>query len=238
MIILIIVFIYILYYFFETSIYEHEHKNNLEKDGFSVLYNPEYCLSSKIPSAQFKNDILQQLPPGYNFIDYSYTIKNTALSTFHRDVTSSQNIYHTKYPIYTSIIYKYSGELLSLCPGSYLSYPFVNSRIVNISGKEGTAFLFNSDTLHCGCQNNCERPEIVQYKICHKDDLHLLGHLVGKHVEKEDTCSQSSISRKLSYYFEFPINVIFYPFMVDKKSEDTLIGKLQSYIPVTFYNNV
>ena len=79
MIILIIIFIYILYYFFETSIHEHDHKNNLEKDGFSILYNPEYCLSSKIPSAQFKNDILNQLPPGYNSTFLPYASFRSAL---------------------------------------------------------------------------------------------------------------------------------------------------------------
>jgi hypothetical protein len=233
-IILIILFIA---YAFEKNIHMKDHKNDLKKDGFSILYNPTYCFSSKIPSNQFKNDMLNQLPPGYDFIDYSYTIKNTSLSTFHRDVTSSQNIYHTKYPIYTAIIYKYSGDLLSLCPGSHASYPFVFSRVVNIRGDEGTAFLFNSDILHCGCSNKCERPEILQYKICHKDDVLLLNHLVGKHVEKDEVCSESFILRKLSFYFEFPINVIFYPFMIDKKNKDTFIGKIQSYIPITFYNN-
>jgi len=184
---------------------------------------------------------LNKLPKGYEFIDYSYIIKHTSLFTFHRDVTSSQFIYNTKYPIYTSIIYKYGGDLLSLCPGSHYTYPFVNSHIMNFNGKEGTAFLFNSDTLHSGCHNNCERPEIVQYKICHKDDLYLLEHLIGKHVEKEDSCSISLYNyflRKLSYYFEMPINVFFYPFMINRKNENTIIGKIQSYMPFTFYNNV
>jgi hypothetical protein len=240
-IIIILLLIYIIYYFFETTIYTDEYiSHDLEKDGFCILYNPEYCLSEKTPSEQFKKDVLDELPQGYEFIDYSYIINNTSLFTFHRDVTSSQFIYKTKYPIYTAIIYKYSGDLLSLCPGSHSTYPFVNSHIINIHGKKGTAFLFNSDILHSGCENNCERPEIVQYKICHHDDLYLLEHLIGKHVEKKDVCSMSFYKRflrKMSYYFEMPINVFFYPFMIEKKNENTIIGKIQSYVPFTFYNN-
>jgi hypothetical protein len=238
-IIFTIFILYLLYYFCETTTSNYE--SNLEEDGYCILYNPDYCFSNKNPTEQFKKDIIDKLPQGYEFIDYSYTIKNTSLFTFHRDVTSSQIIYNTKHPIYTSIIYKYKGNLLSLCPGSCYTYPFVNSRIINFNGKKGTAFLFNSDTLHSGCQNNCKRPEIVQYKICHKDDLQLLQHLIGKHVEKEDICFASfynSILRKLSYYFEMPINVVFYPLMIDKKNDNTVIGKIQSLIPVTFYNNV
>ncbi len=100
-----------------------------------ILYNPEYSLSNKNVNEKFKNYILQKLPKDYAFIDYSYTIKNTSLSYFHRDVTSSQIIYKSTHPIYTVIIYKNDGELLSICPGSHSTYPFVNSPIINIHGK-------------------------------------------------------------------------------------------------------
>jgi hypothetical protein len=237
---LFLIGVYFIYYFFENNIYAENCKSNLSTDGFIILYDPEYCICNKNPSQKFREDILNNLPEGYEFIDYSYTIKNTSLFTFHRDVTSSKYLYDTTYPIYTSIIYKYDGDLLSLCPASHSTYPFVNSQILNISGKKGTAFLFDSDILHCGCQNNCIRPEITQYKICHKDDLYLLHHLIGIHTEKEDSCNISfynSILRKLSYYFEIPINVCFYPLMTNKQNENTIIGKIQTYLPINFYNN-
>ena len=72
-------------------------------------------------------------------MDYIYKINDGALSTFHRDVTSSKTIY----PVYTLILYKYDGELLSVCPSSNTTYPFVTSRIVNVEGKSGTCFLFD-----------------------------------------------------------------------------------------------
>jgi hypothetical protein len=44
--------------------------------------------------------------------------------------------------------------------------------------------------------------------------------------------------RKMSYFFEMPINYILYPFMMKREDPNTtLIGKIQSYIPMDFYNN-
>ena len=124
---------------------------NITNDGFCVLYNPNYAINTtSYPCQQLQNDVLEKLPEGYIFIDYVYKISNVSLSTFHRDVTSSKYIYNTKYPIYTLILYKYDGDLLSVCPGSNKTYPFVWSSIINIHGKSGSAFLFDSDLLHAG----------------------------------------------------------------------------------------
>jgi len=213
----------------------------LEKDGFYVLFDKEYLKTVSEPCSRLKDDILNKLPPDYIFLDYVYKINNTALSTFHRDVTSSQTINNTHYPTYTCILYKYSGELLSVCPNSDKTYPFVNSNIVNISGQAGTAFLFDCNLLHSGMQNMCRYREVVQYKICHKDDLIGLKHLQGVRVEKSDHCEityYNYIMRKLSYYFELPINIIFYPLMIKRENNDSIIGKIQSYIPLSYYNNI
>ena len=113
------------------------------------MYNTDYSkLTQNEPCIKLVNDVLKNLPNNYVFIDYIYKIQNGSLSTFHRDVTSSKHIYNTQYPIYTLILYKYDGDLLSLCPGSYKTYPCTWSSIVNINGKSGTCFLFDSDLLH------------------------------------------------------------------------------------------
>ena len=44
--------------------------------------------------------------------------------------------------------------------------------------------------------------------------------------------------RKLSYYFQLPINSILYPLMIKREDKNTIIGKIQSVIPITYYNNV
>lgn len=246
-IILVVIFsitiLYILYYLCETNEYFEEsiRTRTLKNDGFCVLYNTDYSkLTQNEPCIKLVNDVLKNLPNNYVFIDYIYKIQNGSLSTFHRDVTSSKHIYNTQYPIYTLILYKYDGDLLSLCPGSNKTYPFTWSSIININGKSGTCFLFDSDLLHAGCLNNCKKREVIQYKLCHKDDLHMLNHLQNVRIDKNTKCEESSyyhIIRKLSYFFEMPINYFLYPLMINRKPDNTFMGMVQSIIPISFYNN-
>ena len=60
------------------------------------------------------------------------------------------------------------------------------------------------------------------------------GFLCRKHYS--EMVAQINV-RKLSYFFEFYINYIFYPFMIKKESSDTFIGKIQSIVPINYYNN-
>jgi hypothetical protein len=220
-----------------------ENTYSLEMDGICILYDSEYATKTiDYPCKKMKKDILEKLPFGYVFIDYIYKIENSSLSTFHRDVTSSKHIYHTKYPVYTAILYKYSGELLSFCPGSNFTYPFVWSRIVNIHGDMGTVFLLDCDILHAGCDNACLlKREVLQYKICHREDLNTLNTLSGIYVSKIETECKTTIwnkiMRKCSYFFEMPINTFLYPLMIKRENSDNIIGKIQEYIPISFYNN-
>lgn len=242
-IIILLIIIYLLYY--STEYYEDYrvsmNKRTIETDGFCVLYNPEYSSRTiDYPCNMLVNDVLKLLPKDYMFIDYVYKIKNVSLSTFHRDVTSSKHIYKTNYPVYTLILYKYDGELLSLCPGSNKTYPFVLSKIVNIKGKSGVAFLFDCDVLHAGMINNCKYRNVIQYKICHKSDLPKLKMLSGVYKEKTEKCVNNlyvKIIRKLSYFFEMPINYFAYPLMIKRQEKNSIIGKIQSLIPINYYNN-
>jgi hypothetical protein len=239
--IFIVLFVAICLYYYTETYDDNPTQYTLSKDGFCVLYDPQYNSTDGIPRGRLHDDVLSVLPPGYTFIDYIYKINDGALSTFHRDVTSSQNIYRTTHPVYTLILYKYDGELLSVCPHSNQTYPFVWSRILNISGKAGTAFLFDSELLHAGRANKCRKRRVIQYKLCHTDDLGKLAHLHGVRAEKMDVCKLSPYNdmvRKLSYYFEMPINCVLYPFMIRRENTNTLIGKLQSFIPMQYYNNL
>lgn len=241
----ILIVVFFCFYFIENNenVDIAMNKYTLNNDGICILFNRDYATKTiDYPSDNLKKDILEKLPNGYLFINYVYKIENSTLSTFHRDVTSSKHIYKTTYPVYTAILYKYSGELLSFCPGSNLTYPFVWSRISNISGDSGSVFVFDSDILHAGCDNNCYiSREVLQYKICHKDDLEKLRSLSGVYIIKTETlCNHSifnNILRKTSYYFEMPINTILYPLMIKRENPDNIIGKLQEYIPISFYNN-
>lgn len=240
--IFIIILFYLIYYNQEGNVKAMDMSNPkyLDRDGFCVFYDPKYVEIKDQPSEQLKKDVLSILQPGYNFIDYVYKIHDGSLSTFHRDVTSSQTIYKTKHPVYTLILYKYDGYLLSVCPGSAKSYPFVWSRIMNVEGRSGTAILFDCDLLHAGSFNNCNERHIIQYKICHSEDINKLEHLVGIRQEKTAVCQMTLFNimlRKATYIFELPINYIFYPLMLKRENNNTLIGKIQSIIPVQFYIN-
>ena len=239
LIIVVIIIIYIIYYNNEKNetFIQSLETRTLDNDGFMVLYNKNYITDT----IKMKADVLKMLPTDYMFINYEYNIKNVALSTFHRDVTSSQKIFNTKYPIYTLILYKTDDDMISVCPNSHKSYPFVWSKIVNINGKGGTCFLFDCDLLHAGYMNKCIDRELTQYKICHKDDYNKLHSLHKINVNKTDKCEITNMTlfiRKLSYYFQLPINYILYPLMIKRENTNSVVGLIQSYIPITFYNNI
>lgn len=241
--------LWILYYCQENdeNMYQVKNKYHLARDGICILYHPRYAKeTTDMPSTSLQTDVLRELPEGYHFMDYIYKIENNSLSTFHRDVTSSKILFKTKHVVYTVILYKYDGELFSFCPRSNHSYPFTWSHITNISGKKGTVFLFDSDLLHAGGNPIGVEREVVQFKVCHREDLELLTELSGVRMDKKELSEKEpsifssiykSVLRKASYFFEMPINYFCYPFMIKRQNSDHWIGKIQSWIPIDFYNN-
>ena len=236
-IVFFIVFILLhVYFFFESSESTENSIRTLEVDGFCCF---------KINGKDQKDErtkTLQRLPPNYEFLDYEYTIYSAALSTFHRDVTSSQTLYGCLYPVYTLIVYEYEGDLLSICPASERTWPFVWTRIVNLDGPKGTCILFNSEMLHAGQPNQCKPRFARQYKICHREDIQKLAHLQGIRATKNTECIDdlwSKMKRKITYYFAFFINHMLYPFLMQKWGADTWMGQMQSLLPDhQFYNNI
>lgn len=244
-IILFIVFA-ILYHFPETEI-KHTSGFTLEKEGIISFSSPKY-LHYKYDDMRspLLEDAIKRLPvKGYVPIEYAYNIEGVSLNTFHRDITSSRSIFKTKYPVYTLILYKYDGPHISACLGSHATWPFVWSNVANISGRAGTAYIFDSDLLHAGLGEILgTKRQVSQYKLCHREDLAKLQHLKGIRVQKTGNGKSYYKTglyrpiRKLSYYFEFPINYWFYPIMMRREPPNTAIGAIQSMIPIDFYNNV
>ena len=259
----IVVFILLhIYFFFESTESTENSTRTLDTDGFCCFKvegrrptEDRPKVEGRRPTEDRHNtqntnsqederkETLNRLQSNYEFLDYEYTIHSTALSTFHRDVTSSQVLYNCKHPVYTLIVYEYGGDLLSICPASERTWPFVWTRIVNLNGPPNTCVLFNSEMLHAGQPNEC-RPRLTrQYKICHRDDIKNLSHLVGVRAKKDIECvddTASKIKRKISYYFAFAINHLLYPVLMQKWGEGTWIGQMQKWLPDNhqFYNNV
>src|SRR6056300_1323397 len=186
-----------------------DYKPNLETDGFILMDRPT------------ADKVLEKLPNGYEFLDYKYTIEGCTLSTFHRDVTSSQYVFKTKYPVYTFITYEYDGAALSVCPGSHRTTPLLLSRPVTINAN---SVLFNCDLVHAGSLNLERKPrKAVQYKIAHQDDLEKLKHLEGVNKVKQGDCNKMNpkvviLNRKLSLVFSYIINHHLTPYLQNKES--------------------
>jgi hypothetical protein len=228
-ILIIIIISYILYILYE-SIDHNSCNRTLRKDGYMVINDAD------------NKNILKYLPKNYVFIDYKYEIKGCTLSTFHRDVTSSQYIYNTKYPVYTFIVYYNSGPLLSVIPKSHNTTPFSWDKSVIIHGNKGTGVLFNCDLVHAGAMNNFkEQRHAIQYKICHYDDLKTLSHLDGINKTTYKHCNNNKyyeyICRKLSMMFPFVFNHLFTSLLQDKPQKDTIFEYLvTNYYIGDFYN--
>jgi hypothetical protein len=214
----------------------------IQKDGFCLLQDSNYGINKTdlMPCQKLMDDVFAKLPHHYVFLNYVYIIQHSALYTFHRDVTSSQHIYKTQHPVYTMIFYQNEGELISVCPHSNTDYPFVFSQIVNINSKGCcTAVLFDSELLHAGRMNGCKEKRIVQYKLCHIDDIWKLRHLHDVFTETSEVCNENwykHVLRKMSYYFQLPIHLFAYPLMIRREDTNTLYGTIQAMLPLQYYN--
>ena len=196
---------------------------NLERDGFILMDRPS------------KKQVLEQLQDGYEFLNYKYSINGCTLSTFHRDVTSSQYVFKTEHPVYTFITYEYDGPTLSVCPGSHATVPLLVSSPITI---RANSVLFNCDLVHAGALNLEHKPrKAVQYKIAHRDDIGKLKHLDGIDKVKEGVCEKRQFDifyRKLSLTFSYIINHHLTPYLQNKESNllCKLIGEQRCFYNV------
>jgi hypothetical protein len=217
-ILIIFLIIYILYLLYEKI---NTVDRTIENDGFVIINNPEN-----------KNKVLNYLPEGYNFIDYIYRIKGCSISTFHRDITSSQYIYKTKYPVYTYIVYYNKGDVLSIVPNSHKTVPFLWYSVYTIKSTENIGVLFDCDLIHAGAINTFGNERLaMQYKICHYEDLEKLKHLKGINKTTNGNCNNINdtyvyILRKISLLFPYIINHLFTDLLQKKPKEDSILNYL------------
>jgi len=227
---IIFVLIFLTMYLYETIDY-YKFMRTLKNDGYKVLRSFD------------KHSILKELPEDYEFLDYKFKIIGCSLSTFHRDVTSSQSIFKTKYPVYTCITYKNNGNLLAICPASHKTTPYLFERPLIIKGKEGTTVIFNCDIVHSGAINEFgDDREATQYKICHKDDKDKLKHLIGIDKTTIGNCKNTPIYeyglRKISLIYPYIINHLFTDFLQKKPEKDSIFDILISNFYLgDFYNS-
>ena len=190
----------------------------------------------------YRSGVLDRLPPGYEFLNYEYTIRGTSLSTWHRDVTSGQVYHGTAHPTYTVIRYEYDGDFLTVIPQSHATYPFALSRTQMINGTAGTTILFNADLLHAGAPNRVGAARLArQYKVVHRDDRSLLTHLEGIQVCKEGTGDNMTLvdwaKRVLSWQWAFLLNLPEVAHLSQSRQVPGSIGALlQKVVNLDFFN--
>jgi hypothetical protein len=148
---------------------------------------------------------LDYLEPGYVFMKYTYVLVGPPLATYHRDVTSSKTIFNTQYPTYTFLQYNYSGNFLSVCPGSHREWTC--DFPITLSGRRGDGVLFDCDLVHGELAGPSDRV-VTEYKIVHYHDIPQVLHLDGVDVYKKGIgvpLWQEICMRITSYIFVVPI---------------------------------
>lgn len=203
---------------------------NLERDG--------YCLITSLNDARtLKSAVLSQLPVGYHFLNYKYTITGYPLITYHRDVTSCQTSFNTTYPTYTAIHYNYAGDFLSVAEGSHVSWTL--GLPVTLGGKKNTVILFNADLVHAGVEAPPEVARVAtQYKIAHLDDFQKLEHLQDISMTQTGKVAPQGLFslflRVASYVCTVPIQMFARSLLQERQAG--LAGYLQRLFPLQYFN--
>ena len=169
-------------------------RNNLQKDGFCVIKN---VLSKKeieklkkeceendykkvkeqlINNKKLTQVIKQKTGPKYQFQDYIFIIKKSAIHTCHRDSNGDFFNEGQKYPSYTMLIFlEKMDKCLGVIPGSHKDVNSFNintsDKVVNVLCKPGDMLLFNANLIHVGALNNKDDHLRIQMKVTHKEDI-------------------------------------------------------------------
>lgn len=196
-------------------------KNVLSEDEINYLKNLsdnnnyKKVKSNIINNKNIQKIIYDKLGDGYQFHDYIFIIKKSAIHTCHRDINGDffNNI---KNPSYTMIIYLDDMEkCLGVIPKSHI-HPTsfsVNTKneVVNVICKKGDIILFNSNTIHVGTINNIPDNLRIQMKVSHKDDMSKLTYYTNynKILKEENNIPDSlkKISQNISCTFPFVSNL-------------------------------
>jgi len=209
---------------------------SLEQDGYQVFQT-----TAADTNTDTLQTALQSLPPGYELLDYTYTIRGTSLTTWHRDVTSGQRYHGARYPTYTAIQYWSMGPTLSVVPGSHRTWPFAFGEARTLVTMEpGTLVLFNADLLHAGAPNPVGAARhAVQYKIVHREDraTGCFHHLEGVRTTKTGDAEPSPQMRWLSWVFAWVSSTVGESFQQRYVGDSSWMGAIQNLFP-RFYNNL
>jgi hypothetical protein len=158
--------------------------NNIMKNWNIKNYKAikEYFLTNQT----VRDKIRQIFGDEYILINYCYLIENSAIHTYHRDYTSSQNYNELEHPSYTMILYLDKSDTgLNVIPGSHIdnNLCYLIDRSKKLKFNPGDSIIFDADILHAGTAiDKLESRHCIQFKIIHKDDIKKMPWLLDFNV--------------------------------------------------------
>ena len=238
----------------------------LKKDGLcicknalndeEIMYLRELCKKNeyqKIQQYLLQNEGMKQLihkyaGSQYQFQDYIWIIKKSAVHTCHRDNNGDFFNEGQQWPSYTMLVYLEDMEkCLGVIPESHRepnSY-FINvtSSLTDLLCGRGDIILFNANLIHVGTINDKEDNLRIQLKVTHKDDIPYLSYYENFHKVLDEDNKIPKYVRKmqknLSCTFPGISNMIKSENIRSVRGSEngTNIGMGQKWFSYLFYGN-
>jgi ectoine hydroxylase-related dioxygenase (phytanoyl-CoA dioxygenase family) len=238
----------------------------LKKDGFficknvlndkEIMYLRELCKKEeyqKIQQYLLQNEGMKQLIKNYagsqyQFQDYIWIIKKSAVHTCHRDNNGDFFNEGQQWPSYTMLVYLEDMEkCLGVIPESHRepSSYFVDFKgsLTDLLCGRGDIILFNANLIHVGTINNKEDNLRIQLKITHKDDIQHIKYYENFHkvLNQDNQLPQyvRKIQRNLSCIFPGISNMTQSENIRSARGSDNgaNIGQGQKWFSYLFYGN-
>ena len=264
--------IYVIYViFFDKDRLIMNASYNLKKDGLCVLKNT--FTANEI--AYFKNEcnhdnykvikerimsnpkmqsiIKNKIGDGYDFQDYIFIIKKSAIHTCHRDGNGDFFNDKQKYPSYTMLLFlEDMDKCLGVIPQSHKDVNSFNfnftEKVTNVVCNKGDIILFNANLIHVGALNSRDDNLRIQMKITHNDDLGAIDFYNNYNKILNEDNNMPFYVRKMQQKLScmFPILSNYTQNEVQSSSEEaktskdiSIIQKIYSYVMYgnsNFYN--
>lgn len=222
-------------------------KNECSNDNYKVI--KERIMSNPKMQSIIKNKI----GDGYDFQDYIFIIKKSAIHTCHRDGNGDFFNDKQKYPSYTMLLFLEDMEkCLGVIPQSHKDVNSFNfnftERVTNVVCNKGDIILFNANLIHVGALNSRDDNLRIQMKITHKDDLGAIDFYNNYNKILNEDNNMPFYVRKLQQKMScmFPVLSNYTQNEVQSSSEEaktskdiSIIQKIYSYVMYgnsNFYN--
>ena len=150
-------------------------KNECNRDNYKIV--KERIISNPKMQSIIKNKIGND----YDFQDYIFIIKKSAIHTCHRDGNGDFFNDKQKYPSYTMLLFlEDMDKCLGVIPQSHKDVNSFNfnftEKVSNVVCNKGDIILFNANLIHVGALNSRDDNLRIQMKITHKDDIPVMEY--------------------------------------------------------------